>query len=241
MSGPAYGSQNPAVRKELQTVLQLCRKWLRDEPLLTPPPPLPEYLPAYQAPQPTDPASQLDRLAVEINSCCGCKLAPLRTNTVPGEGAPQARLMVIGEAPGLEEDRQGRPFTGNAGELLDKMFAAIGFSRESLFITNVIKCRPPENRDPEPDETAACRRFIDRQIDLVNPAVICTLGKVALRVLTGETTGITRVHGNWYSYRGKPLLPIYHPAFLLRQQSRKREAWLDLQKLQQFLNEQGPN
>lgn len=226
----------PDTAAELQQILKLTRSWLRDGFSAA----LPVQQTAAAIPAaPRNPAEELENLKDRIAACHSCGLAATRTQTVPGEGPAGARLMLIGEGPGFNEDRQGRPFVGNAGQLLDKMFAAIGLTRQELFIANIIKCRPPENRDPLPEETDACRHFIDTQIDIIRPAVICTLGKIALRVLTGETGGITTVHGRWYSYRNIPLFPLYHPAFLLRQESRKREAWHDLQELQRFLREPG--
>jgi DNA polymerase len=166
-----------------------------------------------------------------------CDLKKGARNTVFADGNPEARVLVLGEAPGAEEDREGRPFVGRAGQLLDKMFAAIGLSRTSpdaqsaLYITNVMPWRPPGNRDPEPGEIAMMMPFVERHIALVDPAVIVVMGNTPLFALTG-TRGILRARGTWGQALGKPLLPMTHPAYLLRNPAAKREAWADLLSLQ---------
>ena len=145
-----------------------------------------------------------------------------------GEGHARAAVMFIGEGPGAEEDRTGRPFVGQAGKLLDRMIFAMGFEREQVYIANVVKCRPPGNRDPKDDEVAACAAYLDRQIDLIEPQVIVALGKPASRRLTGTNKPMGALRGRWSSYRGIPLMPVFHPAYLLRQPKLKREAWEDL-------------
>ena len=150
-----------------------------------------------------------------------------------GEGDPAARIMFIGEGPGAEEDRSGRPFVGQAGKLLDGMIFAMGFERRETYITNIVKCRPPGNRDPKEDEVAACSSYLDQQIDLIKPSVIVALGKPASHRLTGTSKPIGALRGRWASYRGIPLMPVYHPAYLLRTPSAKREAWEDLKKIRQ--------
>jgi len=166
-------------------------------------------------------------------ACRKCALCETRTTVVFGEGAPDAPLMFVGEAPGRDEDRSGRPFVGRAGQLLTDMIAAMGFRREEVYIANVLKCRPPENRDPLPDEIAACSTYLLRQVDLVDPKVICTLGRFSMRLLIGEEVGgITRVRGRVFrGYGGRTVVPTYHPAYLLRNPPAKREAWEDLKTI----------
>jgi DNA polymerase len=170
-------------------------------------------------------------------ACQKCGLAKTRHSVVFGEGNPHARLMFIGEGPGADEDMQGRPFVGKAGQLLDKMIAAMKFSREEVFIANVVKCRPPNNRVPSPEEAEACIGYLKRQIELVKPEVIVLLGATAVTFLLGKTEGITRLRGNWQAYEGIPVMPTYHPAFLLRQESAKRAAWNDLKMVMQALGQ----
>ena len=160
----------------------------------------------------------LRQITAEVAVCVACPLSQSRTHTVPGEGAPTAELMFIGEGPGADEDRLGRPFVGRAGQKLDEMIAYLGLPRKDVFICNIVKCRPPGNRNPEPGEAAACRHFLDRQIEAVRPRVICLLGSVALKYLTGNmAASITRLRGQWTAYRGIPAMPTFHPAYLLRQ------------------------
>jgi DNA polymerase len=146
--------------------------------------------------------------------------------------------MFIGEGPGAEEDRTGRPFVGQAGKLLDEMIFALGFDRPQVYIGNVVKCRPPANRDPHEDEMAACSEFLDRQIDLIGPRVVVALGRVAARRLTGTDKPMGALRGRWTSYRGIPLLPIFHPAYLLRNELAKRSAWDDLKMVRARLAQQ---
>lgn len=156
---------------------------------------------------------------------------------VPGEGDPNARVMFIGEGPGAEEDRTGRPFVGQAGKLLDGMIFALGFERSQVFIGNVVKCRPPRNRDPEDDEMSACAHFLDRQIQHIAPQVIVALGRVAARRLTGTDRSMGALRGRWGAYAGTPLLATYHPAYLLRSPLAKREVWQDLKVVRKRLDE----
>lgn len=182
-------------------------------------------------------ARTLDDLRAAIAGFDLCELKKGARNTVFADGNPKARVLILGEAPGAEEDREGRPFVGRAGQLLDRMFAAIGLSRASedaktaLCITNVLPWRPPGNRDPEPEEIAMMMPFVERHIALIDPAVIVAVGNIALFALTG-TKGILRARGNWGQALGKPLLPMTHPAYLLRNPAAKREAWADLLSLQ---------
>jgi DNA polymerase len=188
-------------------------------------------------PAPTAPAGgeTLDDLAASAAGCALCRLSEKRKTVVFGEGDPKASVMFIGEGPGAEEDRTGRPFVGQAGKLLDRMIFAMGFEREEVYIANVVKCRPPGNRDPKDDEVAACAAYLDRQIDLIGPAVIVALGKPASRRLTGTNNPMGALRGRWSSYRGVPLMPTFHSAYLLRNPKAKREVWEDLKLVMQRL------
>lgn len=194
-----------------------------------------------EPPLPAAPASvrveSLDEIRADIGpDCTRCKLHTLgRRQVVFGVGNPQARLMFVGEAPGEEEDRQGEPFVGRAGQLLTKIIEAIGLARSDVYIANVIKCRPPGNRNPEPDEVARCEPFLFRQIDTIKPTVIVALGKFAAQSLLRSTDPITRLRGRVYQYRGAQLIPTFHPAFLLRNPSAKREVWEDMKKVRSIL------
>ncbi|MGB3241644.1 MAG: uracil-DNA glycosylase [Candidatus Omnitrophota bacterium] len=167
----------------------------------------------------------------EIAACQKCPLAQTRTNVVPGEGDPRADLMFIGEAPGGDEDRQGRPFVGRAGQLLTKIIESVGLKREDVFIGNILKCRPPGNRNPLPDEIAACNSFLLKQIDIIKPKVICALGKFAAQTLLDTETPISRLRGKFYDYHGTKLMPTYHPAYLLRNLQGKKDVWADMKKI----------
>jgi len=173
----------------------------------------------------------LEGLAAFVDGCTRCRLAEGRRRLVFGEGDPHAPVMFIGEGPGAEEDRTGRPFVGPAGKLLDAMIFALGFERGEVFIANVVKCRPPGNRDPQVDEVAACAPFLDRQIQLVRPRVIVALGRPAARRLTGSTKPMRAMRGSWTSYLGIPLLVTFHPAYLLRSPAEKRSAWDDVKAI----------
>ena len=185
-------------------------------------------------------ADSLERIAAEVKACDGCPLCATRKHAVPGEGVPRPLVMVIGEGPGADEDATGRPFVGRAGQLLDKMLAAIDLSRESnCFIANVIKCRPPGNRDPLPEETTACASFLQRQITLLEPRFILSAGRISAQTLlkTGETIG--KIRGKFIDYQidGKviPFIATYHPSALLRNEDYKRPAWEDLKLLRSAL------
>ena len=180
----------------------------------------------------TPQAMTWDELYDAVSACRACKLCATRTNTVFGDGNPSADLMFLGEAPGADEDLQGLPFVGRAGELLTRMISAMQFNRAEVFIANTVKCRPPNNRNPEPDETEACRPFIMRQIELIRPKVIVMLGAVPLRLLFPEIhAGITRIRGNWMVYQGIKVMPTFHPAYLLRNPAAKADVWKDLQQV----------
>jgi DNA polymerase len=168
-------------------------------------------------------------LEAETKRCKKCaELARTRRNVVFGVGNPQAELMFIGEAPGADEDAQGEPFVGRAGQLLTKIIEAMGLRREEVYIANVLKCRPPENRTPLPEETANCLPYLQKQIEMIRPKVIVALGATALRVLLDIQIGITKMRGNWYAYRDIPIMPTFHPAYLLRNPPAKKEVWQDM-------------
>jgi uracil-DNA glycosylase family 4 len=182
-------------------------------------------------------AEALAAIKTEIGpDCPRCKLATLgRKQVVFGVGNPDADLMFVGEAPGADEDIQGIPFVGKAGQLLTKMILAINLERDQVYIANVIKCRPPGNRNPEPDEVAACEPFLFRQIDVIQPKVIVPLGKFAAQCLLKTVDPITRLRGRQFDYRGTILIPTFHPAYLLRNPSAKREVWEDMKKVREIL------
>ena len=163
--------------------------------------------------------------------CVKCNLAKTRTHVVYGVGNPNADLMFIGEAPGRDEDEQGKPFVGRAGQLLTDIIKAMKLTRDDVYIANVIKCRPPENRNPEPDELDACRPYIRQQVAIIQPKVIVTLGRFALQSLTETAYGITSVRGTWLEYNGVKLMPTYHPAYLLRNPDAKKDVWADMKKV----------
>lgn len=179
----------------------------------------------------------LDEIRTDIGpACTRCKLHKLgRKQIVFGVGSPNAELMFVGEAPGRDEDEQGEPFVGRAGQLLTKIIEAINLKREDVYIANVIKCRPPENRNPEPDEVATCEPFLFRQIDAIKPKVIVALGTFAAHALLKTDTPISRLRGRTYSYRGAQLICTFHPAFLLRSPERKRDTWEDMKKVRALL------
>ncbi|HEY7817140.1 MAG TPA: uracil-DNA glycosylase [Vicinamibacteria bacterium] len=179
----------------------------------------------------------LEEIRADLGDCQRCRLSQKRRAIVFGVGNPKAALMFVGEGPGREEDRQGLPFVGDAGQLLNKIIQAIGLTREQVYIANVVKCRPPNNRDPEPDEVEACRPFLDRQIDAVQPRVICALGRVSALNLLRTDEGITRLRGRIFTYRGAKLVPTYHPAYLLRNPGKKLECWDDMQLVKKLLSE----
>lgn len=175
--------------------------------------------------------SDLGTLQAFAMGCQRCGLRSGCRTVVFGEGDPHARVMLVGEGPGATEDELGRPFVGRAGELLDRILKAAGFEREEVYITNVVMCRPPGNRTPTDEEMAACRPYLERKIDLVNPAIIVALGSTAARALLGPDARITRVRGTWHAYGPRRIMPTYHPAALLRDPSKKPAAWEDFQKV----------
>jgi DNA polymerase len=198
--------------------------------------PEPAELPVYRSS-----GDALEAVRTDLGADCRrCKLHGLgRSQVVFGVGNPEANLMFVGEAPGADEDIQGEPFVGRAGQLLTKIIEAIGMKREDVYIANVIKCRPPNNRNPEPDEVAQCEPFLFRQIDVIKPRVIVALGKFAAQCLLKTPDPITRIRGREYRYRDAILIPTYHPAYLLRTPSAKREVWEDMKRVRAILNERG--
>ena len=188
------------------------------------------------------PARQtLEEIRENLGDCQRCKLHTTRQNIVFGVGNPRARLMFVGEAPGAEEDRKGEPFVGRAGGLLDKIIVAMGLRREDVYIANILKCRPPGNRNPEPDEVAECKPFLFRQIDSIAPEMLVALGAPAAHTLLETPAPIGRLRGKFWLCRGVDLMPTYHPAYLLRNPAKKREVWEDMQQVMERLGLRGPS
>ena len=181
-------------------------------------------------------AADLEEMGGCLADCRRCRLSQGRTQVVFGVGNPRARVVFVGEGPGADEDRQGEPFVGRAGQLLNAMLPSIGLQRKDVYIANIVKCRPPGNRDPESDEAAACLPFLKRQIELIDPAVIVLLGRIAARYLLGTTAPISSYRGRWMTWQGRAVLPTFHPAYLLRSPAAKRDAWADFKKLKQKLD-----
>ena len=180
----------------------------------------------------------LEKIASEIAKCKKCRLCEKRRNVVPGMGVLNPDVMVIGEGPGGDEDVQGLPFVGRAGQYLDKWLVAIGLDRSTnCYIGNVVKCRPPMNRDPQPDEIAACMPYLVRQIAILKPKFILTVGRISSAVLSGQEAGIGRLRGRTYSFKGIPLIPTYHPSAVLRDQDLRKPVWDDLKRLKAELEE----
>jgi len=183
----------------------------------------------------------LEEVAAHIASCRNCALCQGRTHTVPGEGHPDGPdIMFVGEGPGADEDAQGRPFVGKAGRLLTKMIEAMGYKREEVYIANVVKCRPPANRKPLPEEMEMCLPYLRRQIGLIKPKIIVGLGATAMDGLLGRKVAITRMRGVWQEYGGIKLMPTFHPSYLLRDPSKKKDAWADLQAVLKELGREPP-
>jgi DNA polymerase len=179
----------------------------------------------------------LEEIRQEMGRCRRCKLYPGAKNLVFGEGSASARLMFIGEAPGAEEDLQGRPFVGAAGQVLNNMLSKLGLEREKVYITNVVKSRPPGNRDPEPDEIAACLPYLKQQIAAIRPRVIVTLGKIATQALLGTKEPITKIRGRWQRYDHIRVMPTFHPAYLHRFPQERKKTWEDMQLVMEYLAE----
>ena len=216
--------------------------WLRDAGVRELPVPVPVPTPT---PTPTGAGKgtgspELQSIRDELGDCRRCKLHGGRTTLVFGVGDPHAELMFVGEGPGADEDLQGEPFVGKAGQLLTRMIEAMGFRREQVYIANLVKCRPPGNRDPEPDEIEACEPFLKRQIEAVRPKVIVALGKFAAHTLLRSAIPITRLRGSWGEYQGVRLMPTFHPAYLLRSPQEKVKAWEDLKQVMAALGRPPP-
>lgn len=210
-------------------------------PTPVPGPPMSVLVPPLPA-IPAGPASaELEAVAAAAAACRACGLCSGRSRVVPGEGDPQAVIAFVGEGPGADEDASGRPFVGRAGELLTAMIKAMGFERHQVWIGNVVKCRPPGNRAPEPAEAAACLPFIERQLLAIRPQVICTLGNTPLRALLGDQKlGITKLRGSRQDWRGIPLVPTFHPAYLLRNPPAKKPCWEDLKEVLKVIGREPP-
>lgn len=178
----------------------------------------------------------LEIIRADLGDCRRCGLAASRTRLVYGVGNPNARLVLVGEAPGHEEDLKGEPFVGESGQLLDRILLAMGMQREEVYICNVLKCRPPNNRDPDPEEVATCEGFLIRQLAAIRPRVIVGLGRVAVHSLLKTRTPISRLRGEWQRYQGVPLMPTYHPAYLLRNPEGKRDVWEDMKEVLRLLS-----
>jgi uracil-DNA glycosylase family 4 len=195
------------------------------------------FLAPPPAPAALAPGTLRDLASLEkfLAGCPRCKLSKSRTNLVFGQGNPKAELMFVGEAPGREEDEQGLAFVGRAGQLLTKIIEAIGRTREDVYIANLLKCRPPNNRNPEPDEAASCRPFLEEQIRLISPRAIVTLGTFAAQAILETDEPIGRLRGRWRTARGIRVMPTFHPAFLLRSPERKKDVWEDMKLVRDYL------
>lgn len=192
------------------------------------------FMPLYtKGGAPTMPT--LDDLEKSVRGCKKCKLSRWRKNIVFGEGNPFAEIVFVGEAPGYDEDEQGRPFVGRAGKLLTKIIESISLTREDVYICNVIKCRPPKNRNPEKDEIEACEPFLAKQLEIISPKVICALGKFAVQFLLQTDQAISKLRGNVYQYHGIPVVPTFHPAYLLRNPGQQEVVDKDVNRLKEFL------
>jgi uracil-DNA glycosylase family 4 len=227
-------SENP--RQELQELMVGLSTWLKFQRRLgwlgvpRQEEPMGESARTPRTDRPT-----LTEIREEMGDCQRCKLGRTRTNLVFGEGSPQARLMFVGEAPGAEEDLQGRPFVGEAGGLLNNMLTKLGLRREEVYIANILKSRPPGNRDPEPDEVAACLPFLIKQIESIRPRVIVTLGKIATNNLLNIDAQITKIRGNWQKFHNIRVMPTFHPSYLLRFPKERHKTWEDMQQVMEYL------
>lgn len=245
---PAPAAQPEAKLVQTQTAASPSPPSINPVAVKSPPPPpqkpVPPPAPVLEKPLiqdgerfPVETAQSLLDLYDMVNECMACQLGSCRKNFVFGKGNQNADILVVGEAPGQEEDERGKPFVGKAGQLLDKMLAAINLGEENTFITNVVKCRPPSNRDPEPAEIAACNTILQRQLQLIKPKLILSLGRVSGRTLLGSTLSLSNMRGKFHSYNNVPLLITYHPSALLRNEKWKRPAWEDLQAFRKRYDE----
>jgi len=232
-----------------KAILEDLQEWgfetVQPRPVDTAPPVVAEKIAPYPVENVVVPAAPtvgaphtLDDLQKSLDGCSRCPLCQQRNHLVFGAGNPQARVVLVGEAPGREEDLRGYPFVGEAGQLLEKILLAMNLSRETVYICNVIKCRPPGNRDPKPDEIAACEPFLKQQLALIKPEIIITLGRFAAQTLLKTTAPIGRLRGQWREYEGIALMPTFHPAYLLRNPSGKRPVWEDMKLVMQQLDGQ---
>jgi uracil-DNA glycosylase len=226
--------------RPVQKPLPVMKSVLQARPL----PPKPDVFPVASGPSLFEamnriPDDTLLKIQTDLGDCTRCKLHRGRTKLVFGDGNPKAELVFVGEGPGRDEDEQGLPFVGRAGKLLTQMIEAMGLQRQDVYICNVVKCRPPENRTPEKDEVETCSPFLLRQLDAISPKVIVCLGSVAAQTLLETNRGISHFRGQWLDFRGRKLMATYHPAYLLRNPSAKGEVWKDLQKVMVALGLQG--
>ncbi len=234
-ANPAPTVNDPSASESKKEAVSMPKKTTKAQAPVSDMPPVEEEQPLLTSPtqRPT-----LQDVQEELGDCTRCKLHSTRNKIVFGEGDPNAEIMFIGEGPGADEDAQGRPFVGRAGKLLDKWIElGMGIPREKVYIGNIVKCRPPNNRDPERDEVSACIGFIKKQVHAINPKVIILLGRVPMGHLLGEKTGITKVHGTWYRFEGIPTMPIFHPSYCLRPplDEKRRLVWEDIKKVLTYL------
>jgi DNA polymerase len=229
--------EDPVV--ELRELVDSLTEWLRYQRRLGRAglPGEPTAAPAPKAGPALEKILTLEEIRHEMGQCQRCKLYPGAKSLVFGEGSPSARLMFIGEAPGAEEDLQGRPFVGAAGQVLNNLLNKLGLSREEVYITNMVKSRPPENRDPQPDEIAACMPFLLKQIKAIRPQVIVTLGKIATQAMLGIKEPITKIRGQWQRFDHIRVMPTFHPSYLLRFPKERRKTWEDMQRVMEYLAE----
>jgi len=195
------------------------------------PEPMPELVAMPEVTASAEPVETLESVCADLGDCQRCKLAPTRTNIVFGSGNPHAELVFVGEAPGFDEDQQGLPFVGAAGQLLTKIIESTGVKREDTYICNILKCRPPDNRNPEPDEVEQCSPFLKRQLAAIKPKIVCCLGKFSAQYLLQSTDSITRLRGRFHDVDGMRVIATFHPAYLLRSPEKKREVWEDMKAI----------
>jgi len=249
--GSANLSAGPAAATPFVPVTNLAKESSLPKPKIEVPKPMPVAAPRLEPVfAPSGPSlfeavdkvqgDTLPKIREDLGDCTRCKLHKGRQKLVFGDGSATAQLVFVGEGPGAEEDAQGLPFVGRAGKLLTQMIEAMGLQRTDVYICNVVKCRPPENRTPEPDEVATCSPYLLRQIDAINPKVLVCLGAVAAKTLLETNRGITQFRGQWLEWRGRKLIATYHPAYLLRNPNAKGEVWKDLQKVMAELGLQAP-
>jgi len=222
--------------KELRELVDSLSDWLRYQRRLgwrgVPRPVEPQISSQEKS---ADRILSLEEIRAEMGDCRRCKLYAGRTRLVFGDGAANARLMFVGEAPGADEDKQGVPFVGAAGQLLNKMLSKLGLRREEVYIANILKSRPPGNRDPEADEIAACLPFLDKQIEAIRPRVIVTLGRISTQALLDTKVPLTRLRGQWQRYHDIRVMPTFHPSYLLRAPQERRKTWEDMQQVMEYL------